>query len=157
MSSIPLSGRSPGKENGNPLQYSCLGKLHRGAWQPIVYGATKRFAHDLVSKQQQCISKGNHWLSYCNYSMNRLIAETLPREMCVDIIISFLSWNLLLDITTQPWNEQCLLSREKGQTCSYHHSGSNNTFMLSGNFFFVNSYKGIQQCIITSPSCHSHC
>ena len=24
-SSIPWSGRSPGEENGNPLQYSCLG------------------------------------------------------------------------------------------------------------------------------------
>ena len=26
--SIPGSGRSPGEENGNPLQYSCLGKSH---------------------------------------------------------------------------------------------------------------------------------
>ena len=25
---IPRSGRSPGKGNGNPLQYSCLGKSH---------------------------------------------------------------------------------------------------------------------------------
>ena len=32
-SSIPGSGRSPGEENGNPLQYSCLGNpLDRGAW-----------------------------------------------------------------------------------------------------------------------------
>ena len=28
MDSIPGSGRSPGKGNGNPLQYSCLGKSH---------------------------------------------------------------------------------------------------------------------------------
>ena len=27
--SIPGSGRSPGVGNGSPLQYSCLGKLHR--------------------------------------------------------------------------------------------------------------------------------
>ena len=26
LGSIPGSGRSPGEENGNPLQYSCLGK-----------------------------------------------------------------------------------------------------------------------------------
>ena len=26
--SIPESGRSPGEGNGNPLQYSCLGKSH---------------------------------------------------------------------------------------------------------------------------------
>ena len=30
------SGRSPGEENGNPLQYSCLGNLlDRGAWWAI--------------------------------------------------------------------------------------------------------------------------
>ena len=27
---IPGSGRSPGGENGNPLQYSCLGNLVHG-------------------------------------------------------------------------------------------------------------------------------
>ena len=30
---IPGSGRSPGEGNGNPLQFSCLGKpMDRGAW-----------------------------------------------------------------------------------------------------------------------------
>ena len=29
--SIPGSGRSPGEENGNPLQYSCLGNPTDGA------------------------------------------------------------------------------------------------------------------------------
>ena len=39
---IPGSGRSPGKGNGNPLQYSCLGKpKDRGAWWATVHGATK--------------------------------------------------------------------------------------------------------------------
>ena len=34
MSSIPGSGRSPGGEHGNPLQYSCLqNPMDRGAWQ----------------------------------------------------------------------------------------------------------------------------
>ena len=33
VGSIPGSGRSPGGENGNPLQYSCLEKpMDRGAW-----------------------------------------------------------------------------------------------------------------------------
>jgi len=32
--SIPGSGRSPGEENGNPLQYSCLeNPMDSGAWQ----------------------------------------------------------------------------------------------------------------------------
>ena len=40
--SIPGSGRSPGEGNGNPLQYSCLGKpMDRGAWQATVTGITK--------------------------------------------------------------------------------------------------------------------
>ena len=40
--SIPGSGKSPGKGNGNPLQYSCLGNpLGRGAWCATVHGVTK--------------------------------------------------------------------------------------------------------------------
>ena len=40
--SIPGLGRSPGGENGNPLQHSCLkSPMDRGAWQLIVYGVTK--------------------------------------------------------------------------------------------------------------------
>jgi len=39
---IPGSGRSTGEENGNPLQYSCLGNpMDRGAWQVTVYGVAK--------------------------------------------------------------------------------------------------------------------
>ena len=34
VGSIPGSGRSPGEENGNPLQHSFLGNpMDRGAWQ----------------------------------------------------------------------------------------------------------------------------
>ena len=40
--SVPRSGRSPGEENGNPLQYSCLGNtLNRGAWRATVRGVAK--------------------------------------------------------------------------------------------------------------------
>ena len=40
--SIPESGRSPGEENGYPLQYSCLeNSMNRGAWQDIVHGVTE--------------------------------------------------------------------------------------------------------------------
>ena len=40
--SIPGLGRSPGGENGNPLQHYCLkSPMDRGAWQLIVYGVTK--------------------------------------------------------------------------------------------------------------------
>ena len=40
--SIPGSGRSPGKGNGHPLQYSCLGNpMDRGTWWATVHGAEK--------------------------------------------------------------------------------------------------------------------
>ena len=42
MGLIPESERSPGGENGNPLQYSCLGNpMNRGAWWATVHGVTK--------------------------------------------------------------------------------------------------------------------
>ena len=52
---IPGSGRSPGEENGNPLQYSCLeNSMDGGAWRATVHGVTKSqirlsdFTHSLI-------------------------------------------------------------------------------------------------------------
>ena len=43
----PWLGRSPGEENGNPLQYSCLGNsMDREAWQATVHGSSKRVGHN---------------------------------------------------------------------------------------------------------------
>jgi len=40
IGSIPGLGRSPGGENGNPLQYSCLeSPMDRGAWWAAVQRA----------------------------------------------------------------------------------------------------------------------
>ena len=40
--SIPGLGRSPGKKNDNPLQYSCLGNpMNRGAWRATVCVVTE--------------------------------------------------------------------------------------------------------------------
>ena len=42
VGSVPGLGRSPGVEDGNPLQYSCLEKsMDRGAWWATVHGVTK--------------------------------------------------------------------------------------------------------------------
>ena len=52
MCSIPGLGRSPGEENGNPLQYSCLGNpMDRGVWRTTVHGGHKRVRHYLGIKQ----------------------------------------------------------------------------------------------------------
>ena len=57
-SSVPGSGRSPGEENGNPLQYSCLDNpMDRGTWQATVDRVTKssvdRSLTGLTSRCQQ--------------------------------------------------------------------------------------------------------
>ena len=42
LGSIPGSGRSPGEENGYPLQCSCLeNSMDRGAWWATVHGVSK--------------------------------------------------------------------------------------------------------------------
>ena len=42
MGSIPGLGRSPGEENGNPLQYSYLGNpMDRRVWWAAVHGVAK--------------------------------------------------------------------------------------------------------------------
>ena len=42
MGSIPGSGRFPGKENDNPLQYSGLENfMDRGTWQVTVHGVAE--------------------------------------------------------------------------------------------------------------------
>ena len=47
--SIPGSGRSPAKGNGNPLQYSCLeNPMVRRAWWATAYGS-QRVGHKTVT------------------------------------------------------------------------------------------------------------
>ena len=48
---IPGLGRSPGEEDGNPLQYSCLkNPMDRGASLAIILGVAK-VQHNLVTRQ----------------------------------------------------------------------------------------------------------
>ena len=58
LGSIPGSGRSPGEENGNPLQYSWLGNpMDRGAWWVTVNGGHK----ELDTTEQLTFNKvGQH-------------------------------------------------------------------------------------------------
>ena len=64
--STPGSGISPGEENGNPFQYSCLG--NPGIAKPgglQFMGVRKNIGHNLATKQQQqenyASSKRNHF------------------------------------------------------------------------------------------------
>ena len=48
--SVPGSERSPGEENGNPLQYSCLeNPMDRGVWWATVHGL-QRIGNDLSTE-----------------------------------------------------------------------------------------------------------
>ena len=48
--SVPVSGRSSGAENGNPLQYSCLANpKDRGAWQATLHAVTKYLTRLITS------------------------------------------------------------------------------------------------------------
>ena len=50
--SIPGLGRSPGKGNSNPLQYSCLGNtMERRVWQAVQSMGWQRVGHNLAIKQ----------------------------------------------------------------------------------------------------------
>ena len=47
---IPGLGKSPGGENGNPLQYSCLkNPMDRQAWQATVQSVAKSWIQLLVN------------------------------------------------------------------------------------------------------------
>ena len=51
--SVPGSEGSPGEENGNLLQYSCLeNPMDRGSWQSIIHG------HYLVAEHSTVIYNG---------------------------------------------------------------------------------------------------
>jgi len=55
---IPGSGRSPGKRNGNPHQYSCLDNLmDNGTWWATVYRVAR--------SQPQLSTHANDWLVNC--------------------------------------------------------------------------------------------
>ena len=66
LSLVPGSGRSPGGENGDPLQYSCLGNpVDRGVWRSTVRGVDK--ASDTTEWVKTTLAKD---LSF-NYFQNR--------------------------------------------------------------------------------------
>ena len=57
VSSIPGLGRSPGGEQSNPLQYSCLeNPMDRGAWRAMVHTVTQSDTTDAT--EHTCMQEG---------------------------------------------------------------------------------------------------
>ena len=53
---IPVSGRSPGREHSNPLQYSCLeNPMGRIAWQATVYRISQCWTQLKRFRMQACV------------------------------------------------------------------------------------------------------
>ena len=83
---IPQSERSPGEENGNPLQCSCLGNpMDRGAWRAAIHGVPEsnttwqRFAHaylDFLKKRKKYL-----YIWVCIY-MKSKIKYYFDDDMC---------------------------------------------------------------------------
>ena len=68
--SIPGSGRCPGEENGNPLQYSCMqNPMDRGSWQATPCK---------VSQSWTQLSKHNK--KKCTYFMDIVSENILPQR-----------------------------------------------------------------------------
>ena len=96
-SSFPGSGRSPGGEHGNPLQYSYLqNPMDRGAWQATIHR----------------VSKSRTWLK--RLSVPGLLSQCTP-------LLNYAHWvKLLSDDKTQfhpmvlllPWSQKKLLMTE---------------------------------------------
>ena len=69
---IPGSGRSPGEENDNQLQYSCLeNPMDRGAWWAPVHGIA-RVRHNLA------LSFFLSFLPYINMNQSQVYTCPLP-------------------------------------------------------------------------------
>ena len=73
---MPGSGRSPGEENGYPLQYSHLENfIDRGAWWATFHG---------IAKSQACLTS----------------------EMCLDFIINLPEFKSLLEMLINIWPQE---------------------------------------------------
>ena len=66
MGLIPGLGRSPGQENGNPLQDSCLGNpMDRAAWWAVVHRVTKESDMTQTKTTTKAPAKTNSQLWHC--------------------------------------------------------------------------------------------
>ena len=130
---IPVSGRSPGEGNGNPLQYSCLeNRMNQGAWWATVHGVAKSWTRlsDFTS-----LHKGSYKVKESQSEVAQL-CRTLCNPMDCNLPLLRLSmvfsrqiyWSGLpfpfTEGSSRP-KDQIWVSRIEGR-CFYHlsHQGS---------------------------------
>ena len=88
LSSIPGLGRSPGEENGSPLQYSCLeNPMDGGAWWATVHGVAKShtrlsdftFFHSSAGRVALCPAGPSTWHLGVRAWFHELCTLLVPR------------------------------------------------------------------------------
>ena len=109
--SIPGSGRSSGKGDGNLLQYSCLeNPMKRGAWRATVHGVT-RVGHNLATKPWP-------WFSISQLSVSYTMITNVPQ-----IPMTYNSKNLFLThimCWNTCWLQPCLIRKRTRQPANPH-------------------------------------
>ena len=92
---IPVLERSPGEENGSPLQYSCLEtSIARGAWQDSVYGVAKSW-----DTTKRLTHKQGFLFLMTKYIPNRIRD---PPNIFMNLVGKALSWRTDLLIECRP-------------------------------------------------------
>ena len=78
---FPGSGRSPGEGNGNPLQYSFLGKpTDRGAWQATVHGVAKE--SNTTERLNDNTRLGPSWCDWCSCELKAIPESSFSLFLC---------------------------------------------------------------------------
>ena len=92
VGSIPWSGRSPGEENGYPLQYSCLGNpMNRGAQQAAVHGVAKSQTRLSMHSCMACTSQAPSSLRVLDTQMEGQLLSKPQAGMTCSRVSSFLA------------------------------------------------------------------
>ena len=91
--SIPGSERSPGGENGNRLQYSCLGNpMDRGALRSTVHGVSKSQTQQRLSMYWLLVSLQSDWKRY--FVWHQSSSFLIQEDMFCDLTHCFF-WQML--------------------------------------------------------------
>ena len=95
---IPESGRSPGRGNGNPLQYSCQeNSMDRGACQTTVCG---------IAKSQTRPKWLNMQHTQCHCKLRKICGPTINSQSFQELVVSELSSSKVLLRSSLPIGEK---------------------------------------------------
>ena len=120
---IPGLGRSPGKEHGNPLEYSCLEKsMDRGAWQATVHGVTKSrtrlsdFTFSLTPACELTLKRADFskvCITLAKEATSHSVQQVRLNKIQVLKCLSSLLWSLLWLVSLGIWHFGNMAAREQ--------------------------------------------